>query len=71
MAWSEKFESGANEKIVNVDTAKHRHEAALITQIEKALGTKFGGTWKVRANSYQASLSKNPNAVTLKDLGIK
>lgn len=71
MAWQEKFESNSGaEKIVYCDTKKHRHEAALITQIAIALGTTYGGTWSVRANSYKTADSCPMNAVTFDEIGI-
>jgi hypothetical protein len=70
MAWSEKFESGANEKWVVVNTAKHRHEAALIKKIEVGLGRKFGGTWTVRANSYTTKQMSGKNCVDIDELNV-
>ena len=35
---------------------KHVHDAAMITAVEKWLGQQQGGTWSVRANSYQSNL---------------
>ena len=52
----EKYEnSSGKEIIVYWDGSKHRHEGALITKIEKWLGTTKGGTWSVRARSYQSN----------------
>lgn len=71
MAWQQKFEDdNGNEKIVYCGTKKHRHEAPLITQIEIALGTTYGGTWSARTNSYKPTDSCPADAVTFDDIGI-
>ena len=65
----EKFESGVQEKRVYWDCTKHRHDANMISTIAQRLGNAYGGTWSVRANSYQSNQSKVPDsAVALDDL---
>jgi hypothetical protein len=71
MAWQEKFENNTGkEQIVFCGTKKHRHEAALITQIAIALGRTYGGTWTVRANSYRVTDTCPPKAVTFDEIGL-
>jgi hypothetical protein len=69
----EKYEkaSTGDEKIVYWQATKHTHDAGMITEVKRRLGATFGGTWDVRANSYQSNQSKPPsgkNAVDLDDL---
>jgi len=60
----EKFEKGAQEKIVYWEATKHVHNAAMVTTVARWLDGQFGTTWTVRANSYQSNLSiPNPKAV--------
>jgi hypothetical protein len=67
----QKFEKGAEEKIVYWRQDKHVHNANLISEIARRLGVTYGGTWTVRVNSYESGISKEPtgaNVVELKDL---
>lgn len=66
----EKFEDNTGkEKIVYWDCNKHVHNASMITSVKQRLQTAYGGTWNVRANSYQSNKSKVPDkAVALSDL---
>lgn len=58
---TEKFENtSGSEKKVCWRQDKHVHDATLITTIEQKLGTAYGGTWSVRANSYQSNLQSCP-----------
>lgn len=58
---NEKFEdTTGKEKIVCWRQDKHVHNAALITTLAQWLGTQLGGTWSVRANSYQSGQQKCP-----------
>lgn len=57
----EKFENTAGqEKVVCWRQDKHVHDAAFITTLKQWLGNQFGGTWDVRANSYQSNQSNCP-----------
>ncbi|WDU63101.1 hypothetical protein LRS56_00450 [Pseudomonas poae] len=54
----EKFESNTGaEKRVCWRQDKHVHNAALITTIAIWLGNQYGGTWTVRAGSYESNKS--------------
>ena len=55
----EKFENTTGtEKWVCWRQDKHVHDATLITTIAQWLGNTQGGTWSVRANSYQSNQQK-------------
>lgn len=66
----EKFESSTGrEQRVYWDCNKHVHNAAMLTSVKQKLQNRYGGTWDVRAGSYQPNQSKVPdNAVALSDL---
>jgi hypothetical protein len=60
----EKFEnSSGKEKLVYWNGTKHRHDAALISKIEKWLGTTEHGTWTVRQNSFQSNQNEPTRGV--------
>lgn len=54
---TEKFENTTTgaEILVYWRQDKHVHNAAMITSIKQWLGQNHGGTWDVRANSFQSN----------------
>lgn len=57
----EKFENTTGaEKKVYWRQDKHVHNAAMITGVKQWLGQQYGGTWDVRANSYESNQSNTP-----------
>lgn len=58
----EKFENErGEEKLVCWRQDKHVHDAGMITAVQQWLATEYGGTWSVRANSYQSNQSSCPD----------
>jgi hypothetical protein len=58
----EKFENTTGaERIVYWRQDKHVHDARMIGAIQRALEAALGGTWSVRANSYQSNQQRAPD----------
>jgi hypothetical protein len=54
----EKFERDTGEeRNVYWRQDDHVHNTDMITRIEMKLGTKYGGVWSVRPNSFRSNLS--------------
>ena len=54
---TEKFEntSTGKEVLVYWRQDKHEHNASMITGVKQWLANQHGGTWEVRANSFQSN----------------